>query len=326
MSEPGGRKPGRGLLAALALAAGAGWLAAGGGAAAEAVRIVAVVNDEAITDADVAAYLSALLAEGAAPTEGADRAEVRRAVLRRLIEQRLMLQEAKRSGVAADGEEVLRRLEDVRRRFPSDEAFERSLAEAGLSKEHLKAQLRDQLLVERLVDRQVRATVVVSPQEVAAAGNPSEPAREGERVRVSHLLVRAGEQRTEAEARALIEDLRRRLRDGADFAELARRYSEDPHGPDGGDMGWVVRGELLPELEAALNGLQPGVISEPVQTKLGFHLLAVTERQAASATPEDRDRNIRQQLYQQKFHDAFQRWLDDLMRRAYIEVEDDRQG
>ena len=86
-------------------------------------------------------------------------------------------------------------------------------------------------------------------------------------------------------------------------------------------MGWVAQGELMPELDAALFSLKPGEYSRPIQTHLGFHLVKVEERRTAeSLSVAEANRSVYQRLYQQKFQDAFGRWLAQLKRRAYIEI------
>lgn len=286
-------------------------------------RIVAVVNDEVITEADVTAYANALREErpdNAAPDSHS--VEMQRVVLRRLIEQRLILQEAKRAGIAVGTEEILERLDALRSRFDSDEAFERSLTESNLTKEQLKEKVREQLMVQHLIDAKVRSAVLVSPQEVAKelAVHP-ELAKEGDRIRVSHILVRVNEKRPEERARVRVKEIYQQVSTGGDFAALAKRYSEDPHAEDGGAMGWVAEGELMPELDVALATLKPGEYSRPIQTRLGYHLLKVEERQSvASLTAPEANTAVYQQIYQRKFQEAFGRWLDQLKRRAYIEL------
>jgi parvulin-like peptidyl-prolyl isomerase len=86
-------------------------------------------------------------------------------------------------------------------------------------------------------------------------------------------------------------------------------------------MEWVAQGELLPELDAALFSLPVGTVSEPIQTRLGFHLVKIEERRTASdLSPTDANRAVFQQLYQQKFEAAMRYWLSELQRHAYIEI------
>ena len=286
-------------------------------------RIVAIVNDEIITEADVAAQVHSILTDQEHPDlTDAESLQMQMVVLRHLIEQRLILQEAKKLGVTVGNDEVAQRLDALRSRAGSEEQFQQQLADSSLREEALREKIREQLMVQRVVDTKVRSTIVVTPLEVAHAVDAHpELAKPGERVRALHILVRVTEDRTEAQARARIDDLHRQLANGADFAALAARYSEDPNAADGGRMDWVAQGELLPELDAALFGLPVGTVSEPIQTRLGFHLVKVEERRsAADLSPSDANHAIFQQLYQQKFEAAMKRWLTELQRHAYIEI------
>lgn len=309
-------------LAPAALVLGPGLAASPVWAAETVNRIVAVVNDAVITEAEVVAHANAMLNDAEAIPEDADPADVHQAVLKHLIEQQVILQEAKRAAIAIHPEEVAERLGRFRQGFDSEEAFQQSLVDAGVTEEQLKQTVRDQLLVHRVIEVQVRSAISVSPQEIAHELElKPELAQPGERVRASHILVRVDERRSEEEARALIGTIRKQLEEGADFAELATQHSEDSHREAGGAMDWVAQGELLPGLDAALFALPVGQLSEPVQTRLGFHLVKVHERRnASSLSVTDANNAITQQLYRHKYQTAFARWLADLKRQAYIEI------
>ncbi len=305
----------------------AGWLIGLGGGtvfAAQTVnRIVAVVNDAIITQADVAEEVNGILADQKTPPATEDQAgQLRQAVLDRLIERQLLLQEAKRVNVTVGNDEVVQRLELIRQRFGSEEGFQRSLEENGTSEEALKEHIRDQLIVQKLIDSKVRSTIVVSPQEVASElEQHPELAKPGDRVKASHILIRVSDTRSEAQAKALADRLRQQLQGGADFAALAKQYSEDANREQGGQMDWVAQGELMPELDAVLFALKPGELSQPIRSRLGFHLIRVEERRPAdSLSSDDANRAVQEQLYQQKFGTAMSRWLADLKRRAYIQI------
>jgi len=286
-------------------------------------RIIAVVDDEVITEQDLRMYITALQSgqAEALPSDGSE-AGMEEQSLQRLIEHRLMLQEALRQEIKVDGLEVLKRYNSFRDRFPSDGQFRASLAEAGLSEEQLKRKIREQLLVKRLVETKVQSRIVVSPQDVARelSAHP-ELAKPGARVRLSHILVRVNEQRDEAKARALITKLREQLAGGGDFAKLAKQHSEEPHGRDGGDMGWVAADDLLPALSEAVTALKPGELSAPIQTPLGFHLVRVEERRdAATLSPAEAHQAVFQRLYHERLRQAMLRWLAELKQKAYIEI------
>ena len=285
-------------------------------------RIAAFVNDEVITEADVESHVSSLLEQPEELPKDLTPEQVRQAVLQRLIQQRLMLQEAKKLGIPVTMDEIARRFEEVRERAGSEEEFQRVLAESHLTREQLKEQMRDQMLIQRLIDLKVRSLISVSPHEVSevVSAHP-ELSKPGDRIRALHILIRVNESRSADKAQALIGDLRRSLDRGADFMKLAQRYSEDPHRDEGGDLGWVAQGELLPELDAALFSLQPGECSAPIQTQLGFHLLEAVERKTSeSLSVTEANHAVYERIYQQKFQEIFTRWMQDLTHHAYIDV------
>lgn len=295
----------------------------GGSAYAATVdRIVAVVNDDIITEAELSAHVQAFLSGGPSKPSPEQAAQARQAVLRQLIEDRLMLQEARRMKLAVTTEEVDAQLAEVKDRFESEEEFRASMAASGLTVEQFRQRLRDQLLVRKAIDDRVRARISISPQEVAEElGQHPEADASGPRVKLRDLLVRVGEDRSDQEARKLIDSLARQANGGADFAGLAKRYSDDAHAADGGDMGWVAPADLLPELSAAIEHLEPGHVSEPVKTSLGYHLLLLeAKRQAADLAPEEAHTAVFRRVYDRKFQAVMREWINGLLKSAYIEV------
>ncbi len=292
--------------------------------AAETVnRIVAIVNDDVVTTADVVAQVSSLLADSQhAPESEEEAVKIHAAVLGQLIEQRLILQEAKKMGTLVTSDEVGARLKEIRGRFPSEDEYRASIAKTQLSEEQLKEHVRNQLMVQHAVDAKVRAKIFISPQDIAEAvrAHP-EMAKTGERVRASHILVRVADERSKEKAQERIQAVHRQLVQGADFAQLAKQYSDAPDAAEGGSMGWMARRDLLPELDEALFGLPIGSYSTPIRSKLGFHIVRVDERSTAhDSNPEETNRAVFQRLYDQRFRDALGRWLTELKRHAYIAV------
>lgn len=303
------------------------WAVGGEAQAQTTNRMVAIVNDEVITEGDVTSHMVSLLRQHDLPDPTAEEAEeMRRAVLARLIEERLIVQEAKRLGLTVGAEEVTERLRAVRQQLGTPEQYQQMLRETQLTEEQLKQSIRDQLLAQTAVDRQVRDKIVVSPSELASlAGSQSvEPSNPGDEVRAYHLLIRVTERRSEEQARELMTQLHERLQRGEPFEDLAREHSEGPYTQDSGLMDWVRPGELLPELDAVLFQLTAGELSEPIQSRLGFHLVKIVERRSRSAEDavESRER-LEQQLYQQKFGELFEAWLADLKAKAYIQLVDE---
>lgn len=306
------------------------WLASVAGAAAgdsrerdaRGDRIIAVVNQDAITESDVRSHMSALLEESPQPGTEEEAEQMQRAVLLRLVDERLILQEAKSLGVAVRSEDVARRLQQIKERLGGPAEYAAMLQESGLSEEQLKQKIRHQLLAQQAIDEKVRSRLVVSPSEVAgAATSGMSGAAPGKEVLVQHILIRTTRERSPEHALALAAQLRERLRHGEPFEALAKAHSEDPHAEEGGSLGWVRQGQLMPELDDAAFKLQANEYSEPIKTRLGFHLLKVLERrQLSEQQASESRREIEQRIYQEKFNKAMMAWLNELRQKAYIHV------
>jgi peptidyl-prolyl cis-trans isomerase SurA len=141
-----------------------------------------------------------------------------------------------------------------------------------------------------------------------------------QQTRVRHILLKTNELVSESEARSRLNALKERLENKADFAELARVHSEDASASRGGDLGWVLPGDTVPEFERAMNSLKIGEISAPVRSPFGWHLLQVLERGTQDVSKERRRMAARQTLRARKSDEAYQEWVRQLRDRAYIEM------
>jgi peptidyl-prolyl cis-trans isomerase SurA len=141
-----------------------------------------------------------------------------------------------------------------------------------------------------------------------------------QQTRARHILIRTNELVSEAEARNRLRVLKERIENKADFAELARVHSDDASASKGGDLGWILPGDTVPEFERVMNQLQPGQVSDPVQTPFGLHLIQVLERGSQDVSKERRRLVARQTLRARKSDEAYQEWVRQLRDRAYIEV------
>jgi peptidyl-prolyl cis-trans isomerase SurA len=137
--------------------------------------------------------------------------------------------------------------------------------------------------------------------------------------RARHILIRTNELVPEAEARRRLESIKERLENKADFAQLARQFSEDGSNAKGGELGWLSPGDVVPEFERAMNVLQPGQISGPVQTPFGWHLIQVLERRNEDMSKERLRLEARRTLRARKSDEAYQEWVRQRRDLAFIE-------
>ena len=137
--------------------------------------------------------------------------------------------------------------------------------------------------------------------------------------RARHILIKVNELVSESEARRKLVTIKERLDNGADFAELARLYSNDLSAAKGGDLGWLYQGDTVPEFERAMDALKIGEIGQPVRSPFGWHLIQVHERRTDEASAERKRQFARQALRERKSDEAYEDWLRQMRDRAYVE-------
>lgn len=135
-----------------------------------------------------------------------------------------------------------------------------------------------------------------------------------------HILIKTSAVINDDQARQRLEQIRQRVvNGGASFADMARQYSQDANAPQGGDLGWVNPGEMVPAFEQAMNALPVGGISQPVLSPFGWHLIQVEERREHDVSDELQRMQARQILFERRAEPAFEDWLAQLRNEAYID-------
>ena len=141
-----------------------------------------------------------------------------------------------------------------------------------------------------------------------------------EQTHVRHILIKVNEVVSEADAKHKLDGLYERIKNGGNFAELARLFSQDGSASKGGDLGWIYQGDTVPEFERAMNALKLGEVSRPVQSPFGFHLIEVLERRVQDVSSDRQRAAARQVLRERKMDEAYQDWLRQIRDRAYVEL------
>ena len=288
-------------------------------------RILAVVNDEIITEQDLQISMAPVMAQYRTTYAGAQyeekAKEARQEFLNKVIDDKLILSEAKRKLVIVNDPEVDEMMSEVRNKFPSREVFLNAIEEQGLTEKKLWGRFRDQLMTQKLVNYEVRSKVSVSPGEVNEYyKGHSQEFVQGDRVRLQHILIRLSTH-SEEEAKTLAFSLASQIKEGKSFEELAKSYSEGAEAKDGGDMGWVEKGQLMGEIDGKVFGLQEGQVTEPIQSSLGYHLFKIVERKQFSVKPlTDVRAQIQDILFKAKLKTRLESWLQSLKKNAYISI------
>ena len=135
-----------------------------------------------------------------------------------------------------------------------------------------------------------------------------------------HILIKTNELTSEADARNRLLQLKERIDNGVKFDDLARLHSDDASAAKGGDLGWVNPGDTVPDFEKAMNALQPGEVSAPIQSPFGWHLIQVLERRNQDVTQERQKLLARQAIRERKGEEAFQDWVRQIRDSAYVEL------
>lgn len=289
-------------------------------------RVVAVVNNDAITLADLQQAIAAWRAQNHQDTPVSD--EFVRQFLTKMIDHRLQLQEAERERVVVDDNEVEQELAERLKKLdvPSREEFERLLKQQGLTMESVKKNIRDEFKVARVVNRKVRFRVSVTDGEIAGYLEANrEKLETGLGYHARHILIAPESRDSDAAweaARIKAELLRTQLLQGADFAELARQHSRDPgSAKDGGDLGPLKRGELAQDVESQILSLGPGEVSKPYRSALGYHIFRLESKDSLEGEGLARAQaQIKEILFREKYGARLDTWLKEIKQRAVIDV------
>jgi len=259
----------------------------------------------------------------------------RREVLDYLVTLEIVTQKAAEAGVEVTEAEIDEQLAKLKEPYGGDEAkFEQAIAQQNLSLEELRENLRQQGLITKMIE-EVNKDIEVSDEEVAAFyEEQKQELSVDETRRVSHILFSPENAEddeaevTEADWQAALEEaqrVRQQIVDGAAFAELAKQLSDDPGSKDdGGDVGVIERGALLPEFEDAVFSLPEGELSEPVRTPYGYHLIRVEEIIPEHVpTLEEAREGLRAQIAGEEGRALWEEWLENAKEELAVSVQED---
>lgn len=293
-------------------------------------NVAATVNDRPITyeQLDKQYQFSFVDSERISPDERANR---RMEVLRSMVDHEIMLQRAEKLSLMAVDSDVDAALAEMRAPYTREE-FQRELEQRNMTEEDLRAQLRRDLSVQKLLNREITAHITITDQDVTDfyEANKTEFNFPEPQLQLAQILVTPGADlnvtnlrqdsaQTPEQAEAKIKAIEARLKRGEDFAMVARNYSEDPNSaPNGGDMGFLNESSLSQtavELRSAVLDLQPGQISSIVESPEGYYrIFKLISREPAGQRQLDDPR------VQQTIRDQLRNRKDQLLKNAYYEV------
>lgn len=288
--------------------------------------VMARVNGDAVGKSEFERAVRALEAQAGAPVPPDRRDAIYRQVLDQIVAFRLLSQEAEARKIAVPDAEVDGRVGEIRKQFPNEQAFTAALSERQMSPEGLKTDIRRQLLVMRLVDTDIKPTVNVGDKEIGEfyQKNPDR-FQEPEAVHAAHILIRVPEKADEATKNKARADAGKALselkRKGADFAAVAKKYSQDASAVNGGDLGFVAKGQTVPAFEQAAFALQPGQVSAVVESPFGFHIIKVMEHRDGRKVPlEEVKAQVGQFLTQEQMQEKTNAYVEKLKAKGKVDI------
>ena len=293
---------------------------------AELPEVVARVNGEAISKADFEKAVMNIEANAGGPVPPDQRDRVYRGVLDQMIGFRLLIQETKNRKMVVPDAELDKRVAQIRSRFPTEEAFKQALEQQNVTVADLRTDTLNDMLVGTMLQAEVAPKVTVTPEQVNDfyQKNP-EQFQQPERVRASHILISFPQNADEAakkDARTKAAEILKEVKAGKDFAALAKQHSTDPgSGPNGGDLGFFQKGQMVPPFEQAAFALKPGETSDLVESQFGIHIIRMVDRQSGRTVPIDEVRpKIQQYLEGQGRQQQTQVFVDSLKAKGKIEI------
>ena len=260
----------------------------------KAEEVAAFVNGEPISATAVQGEINGILgrfqAQGSKPNE-TEMASLRESVLDKMIKLELLGQESKKAGIAVSAADIDNELKGYKKGFADDKAFAKALGEAGITETELRKQIGKNIAIQKFIDTKFKGKVQITEQEAKDFYNSNQDKfAQPEMVHARHILINAKE--TEAKAdkdrkRAKLVQIKKQLKDGANFADLAKQFSDCPSKARGGDLGFFPRGQMVKPFDQAVFKMMPGDVSDIVETEFGYHLIKLEEKKPAKTVSFD---------------------------------------
>ena len=307
----------------LMLATVLAWAAEKSAAGDKAAIVNGVVISKESYDHELDFFVRRAAAQGQAlPNEQMSR--IKNQVLESLIDRELLFQESKKKGIAVNAEAVSDEFQKIQQRYPNKEEFNKLLSEMGLTESDVRKQIARGMAIQQLIDKEVTEKIKISDEETKSFYDKNPQLfQQPEQVKARHILIKVQADAPDdqkAEARKKIEAVQEKLKQGEDFATLAKTYSEGPSGPSGGDLGYFRRGQMVKPFEDVAFSLKPNETSEIVETRFGYHLIKVDDKKPAKKMTyaEVKDR-LNDHLKKQKAESEADAYIETLRKSAKIE-------
>lgn len=250
--------------------------------------------------------------------------DVKKDVLEKLINLELLYHASISKEIIVDENAVNEQFAALKKRFPDEDKFKAWMSKMNISDATIKSQMKRDIAIQKFIEKEIVPKVTVNDKELKAYYD-SHPTffKQPETLRASHILIKVDEKANEsqkAEAKKKLENIQERLKKGEDFATLAKEFSQCPSSAKGGDLGYFGRRKMVKPFEDAAFALEPGKVSDIVETKFGYHLIKLTEKKPENTMSYDevKDR-LRNYIKQNKIKTEIEKYIVKLKQEAKIE-------
>ncbi|MFA7347559.1 MAG: peptidylprolyl isomerase [Desulfurivibrionaceae bacterium] len=294
----------------------------------KAEEVAALVNGEPIVAAAVQGEIKGILGrfqeQGRKPSE-TEMASLRESVLDKMIKLELLSQESKKAGIAVNTADIDNELKGYKKGFADDKAFAKALGEAGITEVELRKQIGKNLTIQKFIDTKFKGKAQVTEQEAKDFyNNNQDKFKQPEMTHARHILITAKETEPKADKdrkRAKLVQIKKQLKDGGNFADLAKQFSDCPSKDRGGDLGFFPRGQMVKPFEQAVFKMMPGDVSDIVETEFGYHLIKLEEKKPAkTVTFDEAKAKITAYLTQEKVTNNIEAFLAEAKGKATIKI------
>jgi peptidyl-prolyl cis-trans isomerase C len=274
-------------------------------------HIIAQVNEEQIPVEQFEREFKELILESDKDAKETDLGNLRRVCLDQVIERKILVQEARRLGIQVSPEELNQAISDIKKDYPG-EGFGEKLGLKGITLEEWKIRLEEKLLAEKVIRSTFRSQEKIDDKEALQyyQDHPSS-FRIGQKVRARQIVVADGEEAIQ---------ILKRLKRGEAFEKVAAEKSLGPEKVQGGDLGYFSPGERPTEFSQVFD-MEVGAISEVIKSPYGYHIFRLEEKIEPRNVPFAEARlGILQALGQKKEEENYQKWINDIKRKAKVKI------
>ena len=289
--------------------------------------VVAKVNGQDIHDDDIIRELKKTLKnykDRGIPLTAEEEKITAKKLIENEIERALLLQKGNEINALVSDEALDRKLREVKSSFKSDSIFEHELKNRKLTLDQYKKELKIDLLMQQVIDREIEPNIKVSEKDIQSFYEKNkEKFYMDKKARASVILIKAkrGDTKSEKSAQQKIESILEKIKNGSTFNEMATKYSEDSLAPKGGDLGYFTKNQIFGAFSVRAFDMKVNEVSPVFKTGLGFHILKLTDLKEGKMMPLDRAKTrIKKILRKNKVGNATRNYVEKLKQKSKIKI------